>query len=307
MASDYDQLEDLWYAWLFSRLHWLITKNVILPYRPSNVLDVGCGTGFQSFLFSQSGAVVTGIDISDGLIEVANEKLRDFQENGTETLFQSYFPFVDRYNEKIHKALIANSQKITPPTFVVGDAEQLPFKDQQFDHLNCCGSTLNFVEDYEGAIREMSRVLRPSGTFSIEVDARWNFDLFWSLIDSVIGGHFGYDGTFLDSCKNISKDPREHIRVNYPFGESDDPVMMDIWLFSKSGLKRDLESVDFKVENTQSIHSITNLIPSTILDSSNPSKLVRKAFNALLAIEELSPMSNFPGCSLVLFGKKQKS
>src|SRR4051812_42751634 len=54
MVSEYDDLRDLWYAWLFSRLHFLIAENALSQWDDQNrsVLDVGCGTRLQSFLYA---------------------------------------------------------------------------------------------------------------------------------------------------------------------------------------------------------------------------------------------------------------
>ena len=42
--------------------------------RPMTILDVGCGTGSHSLLFSERGYSVTGIDISKRMIELAKRK-----------------------------------------------------------------------------------------------------------------------------------------------------------------------------------------------------------------------------------------
>jgi ubiquinone/menaquinone biosynthesis C-methylase UbiE len=63
---DYDNVIDLFYSWLFSRLHFLITKYAMSGHTHQDVLDIGCGTGLKSFLYAQhSGSSVVGIDISD--------------------------------------------------------------------------------------------------------------------------------------------------------------------------------------------------------------------------------------------------
>ena len=48
--TEYDDIVSLWYSWLYCRLHFLITKEIINAYNPRLTFDVGCGTGFQSFL-----------------------------------------------------------------------------------------------------------------------------------------------------------------------------------------------------------------------------------------------------------------
>ena len=96
MREDYDDLRDLWYAWLASRLHYLISTHVLLNWdaSPRKVLDIGCGTGFQSFLYALTGAEVTGLDISDQLIRVAEEKASTFVKRFPCPLFPAYFDFV---------------------------------------------------------------------------------------------------------------------------------------------------------------------------------------------------------------------
>jgi ubiquinone/menaquinone biosynthesis C-methylase UbiE len=42
--------------------------------RPMTILDVACGTGSHSLLFSERGYSVTGIDISKRMIELAKRK-----------------------------------------------------------------------------------------------------------------------------------------------------------------------------------------------------------------------------------------
>ena len=59
----------------YSRLHLLLSKEVIHKFSPKNVLDIGCGTGFQSFLYCINGSRVIGIDSSMKMIKIAQVKL----------------------------------------------------------------------------------------------------------------------------------------------------------------------------------------------------------------------------------------
>jgi len=85
----------------FSRLHYSIATDIINTYNPKIVLDVGCGTGFQSFLHASAGAFVVGIDIADKLIEVAEKKSLFFKPRHDFILFPVHFEFVDIYNKLI--------------------------------------------------------------------------------------------------------------------------------------------------------------------------------------------------------------
>jgi ubiquinone/menaquinone biosynthesis C-methylase UbiE len=296
MKDEYDDLKDLWYSWLFSRLHLLIAKQIIEPIKPKTVLDVGCGTGFQSYLFASSGSNVTGIDIAEDLIGKAISKQKYFDPTQSIELFPSYFSFVDKYNKLIQKH-INRTNIYKHPEFKIGDAQNLDFPNNSFDHVNCCGSTFNFIDNYKMALKEISRVLKPGGTFSFEVDARWNMDIFWPIIDNM---------TYKEAFKNIFQPVGNHIKIDYPFGDSDNPVMMDIWLFTKEKFDNDLQNVGLITNQIYSIHSFTNFIPSTILDSPKPNSFTRLTFEFLSRIDELPLFNKFPGCSLVFFGAKNQ-
>jgi len=302
MAGEYDEIRDLWYAWLYSRLHYFIVRDVINVYNPKMVLDVGCGTGFQSFLYAAAGAFVIGIDVAKDLIKVARRKSLSFDPNNGIVLFPVHFDFVDKYNKLINNLLKVG--KYVPPIFMVADAVDLPFSDNTFDHVNSCGSTLSFIEEHEQALSEIARVLKPGGTFFLEVEARWNADIFWTLMDSFLNGRLGYHESMRKALRNIFTSPSEYISIDYPFGDAQNPVCMRIKLFTESGLKRELSSLGFKILRKYSIHSVTNLIPSTLLDTNNPPKWLRNLFTFCAGIEERIPF-HLPGCSLVLLAQKK--
>ena len=309
MRDDYDDLHDLWYAWLFSRLHHFIVKDILCHWSDpasQRVLDIGCGTGFQTFLYASLGCRVVGIDIADALVESARQKLSANCHIQADDLFQSYFPFVDRYNRKIRRLLDLKfpGRHFEPPVFEVGSAIQLPYQDGEFTHINCCGSVLSFIGEHTVALSEIARVLRPGGTYILEVEAKYNADLLWTLLDSMLlRGRLGYDCRPKEAFRMLAAVPRNHVVIDYPFGEAKDPVHMKIKLFSRAGLRDDLYSHGLLAEQSRTIHSITNLIPSTVLDAMHPGRILQGLFFVLARVEELIPFA-FPGCSLVVFGRK---
>lgn len=309
MRDEYDELRDLWYAWLASRLHYLIAKHVLANWdtSPRTVLDVGCGTGFQSFLYALTGAEVIGVDISDQLILVAEEKVGTFSKRFPCPLFPAYFDFVKRYDRLIGRILAARfaTTDLIRPAFRVVDARDLPFKGETFDHVNCCGSTLSFIGEHDRALAEISRVLKPGGTFILEVEAKYNLDILWTAIDTFCFGRLHYDTPLQDAVKALFSRPRIHITVEYPFGDERNPVYMPIKLFAKAQLVKELKIVGLRVTKTLSIHSVTNVIPSTLLDSPNPGALLKGLFLFLAGIEERLPFC-LPGCSLLLIGTKAR-
>jgi SAM-dependent methyltransferase len=93
------------------------------------VLDIACGTGNGALLAARAGAAATGLDAAPRLIEVARARAA---ADGVEA------------------------------SFVVGDAQALPFADAGFDvALSIFG--VIFAADADRAFAEMLRVLRPGG------------------------------------------------------------------------------------------------------------------------------------------------
>jgi len=98
------------------------------------VLDAGCGIGRMPTAFSTLGKPIVGVDIVQ----------HDFW----------------------HKAGQAAS-------FVVADAEAMPFRDSAFS-LCLCLCVLEETEDDELTLQEIRRVLRPRGDFLIRVPNKGN-------------------------------------------------------------------------------------------------------------------------------------
>ncbi|HEY3021270.1 MAG TPA: class I SAM-dependent methyltransferase [Solirubrobacteraceae bacterium] len=99
------------------------------PRAGERVVDIACGTGNAALCAARAGAVVVGVDTAARLIEVARERAA---REGLEA------------------------------TFTVGDAQQLPFGDGEFDvAVSVFG--LIFAGDAGRAFGELVRVLRPGG------------------------------------------------------------------------------------------------------------------------------------------------
>lgn len=64
---------------------------------------------------------------------------------------------------------------------VVGDAENLPFKNQNFDFVYMIG-VLHHLEDQERALKEIDRVLKNGGQFFMSEPTKWSLNLPYYLI-----------------------------------------------------------------------------------------------------------------------------
>ena len=102
------------------------------PLARRKALDLACGTGDIAFLLADEGAVVTGLDLTPRMIELARDKARERGAASTR--------------------------------FLVGDMTALPFAAARFDVVTT-GYGLRNVPDLERAIVEVRRVLAPGGLF----------------------------------------------------------------------------------------------------------------------------------------------
>ncbi|MFA5126624.1 MAG: methyltransferase domain-containing protein [Patescibacteria group bacterium] len=106
------------------------------PQKSDVVLDCGCAAGKQ--LFQLAGQIGTGhgIDIAQNFIDMADQYKN---ENGFHNLH-----------------------------FAKGDVENIPFAEATFDKI-ICAEVLEHVFDKDVALRELLRVLKPSGLLLITV------------------------------------------------------------------------------------------------------------------------------------------
>jgi ubiquinone/menaquinone biosynthesis C-methylase UbiE len=96
------------------------------------ILDLACGNGYLSRRFARQGAMVTGVDSNEPLIERIRER---------------------------------ESQEKLGITYHFADAAHLDMlTDDTFDVV-ICNMALMDIENAAGAIQEVARVLRPAGRF----------------------------------------------------------------------------------------------------------------------------------------------
>jgi len=98
-----------------------------------SLLDVATGTGNVALQAAAAGAIVTGLDLTPALLEVARTRAADAG---------------------------------APIEFIEGDAEQLPFADGSFDRVTSCFGVM-FAPRQDVAAGELTRVARPGATIAI--------------------------------------------------------------------------------------------------------------------------------------------
>lgn len=124
VAKNYDLMNSL--ASLGQVRRWRKEVRRAVVTRPAmRVLDVAAGTGASSIEFVRAGADVVAVDFSEGMLEEGRRR----------------HPEID---------------------FRQADAMNLPFEDNSFDAVTTSFGLRN-IQDFDRALREFYRVLRPGG------------------------------------------------------------------------------------------------------------------------------------------------
>lgn len=292
MASEYDAIEDLWYTHLFNEIHRFVLDTIPVT-AGTRALDVGCGTGFQTFLLARAGARVRGFDISRALVQCAIDKRQLFSEAPLEA-----WPF---YRTSLgscaaaQRAIIARADAkrgphpVVPPVFELGDAtDAAAYGGGEYDIMTCCGSVLSLINDHEAALDKMAAALAPGGILILEVEQRFNLDLLWPVVDRLLGGRLGYEQSWRQIAHNLLAPPSVNVRVDYPFElASGEGVILPIWLYSPQWLAQALRRRGLSLLARRGGHVCTNLIPSTVLHQQYPGGGQRWIFERLGALDRL--------------------
>lgn len=119
----------------------------IMQQHPQHVLDIACGTGDFAIALAQAGVPrVTGVDISEGMLEVGRRKVADLG-----------------LDIEMH----------------VDDSESLSMASDTLDAISVAFGVRNF-EHLQQGLNEMHRVLRPGGMVCVlELSVPQNPILLW--------------------------------------------------------------------------------------------------------------------------------
>ena len=157
------------------------------------MLDVGCGEGRHIFGIMQEHPEMKciGLDMDNDSLHKAEEGYEYFQS-------------------------ISN----VGADFLKGSAYSLPFLDNSLD-LVVCSEVLEHLHQYNDAVKEIHRVLKPGGKFYASVPASWPEKICWAL------------------SKDYQNQPGGHLRI-----------------FNQSELVSEIEESGFKFLSSDRFHSI---------------------------------------------------
>jgi len=131
-----------WFKGMHDLLLDLISANLKFHVK-SKLLDIGCGTGLWPKYLSRFGNVYC----------------------------------LDNSREAIKFCAARNLNKL-----IVGQAEELPYKDECFDFVSAIG-VVEHLDDDQLLLREINRILKPGGYMVLLTSA---FDFLWSAHDDLV-------------------------------------------------------------------------------------------------------------------------
>ncbi len=169
---------------------------IVQEAQPQTILDIATGTGDLAINLAQTQAdKIIGLDISSGMLEIGKQKV---SKKGLD-----------------HKI-----------EMVLGDSENMSFKDNTFDAITVAFGVRNF-ETLEKGLKEIYRVLKPNGKFVIletsvpvKTPYKQGYNLYTKHILPVIGKLFSKD-------QNAYKYLSESASV-FPYGEALNNILREI-------------------------------------------------------------------------------
>lgn len=105
------------------------TLAALEPLEGLQLIDVGCGSGLALTIAAERGAIVSGLDASEGLLDVAQDRLPDADLR-------------------------------------VGEIEALPYEPETFDRVSSF-NVIQYAGDPKVAVGELARVCRPGGKVAL--------------------------------------------------------------------------------------------------------------------------------------------
>ena len=135
------------------------------------VLDLGCGEGrhvISAYLEEDIDAI--GVDLCLDDLKSTQEKFAAFEDK-----------------ENTNKSFLLTS----------ANALHLPFADNSFDKV-ICSEVLEHIPDYEGALAEVERILKPGGLFCASVPRFWPEWVCWHYSDDYHENEGGHVRIFLE-------------------------------------------------------------------------------------------------------------
>ena len=169
---------------------------IVKASNPDTILDIATGTGDLAINLAETNASkIVGLDISRGMLDIGKTKIKK-----------------KNLDSKIE--------------MILGDSENMPFKDNTFDAITVAFGVRNF-ESLENGLKEIYRVLKPNGSFVIletsmptKTPYKQGYNFYTKNILPLIGKAFSKDkSAYKYLCESASV---------FPFGEALNNILRNI-------------------------------------------------------------------------------
>jgi len=152
IANDWDRLREKPWAVIMDFLEKYDCVNL---FDDGYLLDLGCGNGRHSLLFSSRAGQVIGIDFSLNLLRIANQKRTSLQ--------------------------------IDNISYILADISFLPFKNESANNIIFLATLHHIPHSVNrlSALLEIKRVLNPLGNCLITTWRRWQKRFFWHFLKEI--------------------------------------------------------------------------------------------------------------------------
>ena len=169
---------------------------IVAKTNPHKVLDIATGTGDLAINLVKTGAdKIVGLDISEGMLAVGKKK--------------------------VNKLNLASKIEL-----VLGDSENMPFQDNEFDAITVAFGVRNF-EHLEKGLTEIYRVLKPGGIFVVletsvptKFPFKQGYNVYTKHIMPTIGKIFSKDKVAYKYLSNSA--------VSFPYGNRFNNILQKI-------------------------------------------------------------------------------
>jgi len=214
------------------------------------ILDVGTGSGRQCIQYAANGGNVYGVDVAMKFLRVA------------------------RYKASLRRLRVE---------FVASDGCALPFRDEGFDLVACCGSVLNYCEDFRLAVHEFSRLLKRGGTLVVSFDSSVSLNLRWNRLATRIRARI------ISESSSSPQGPvpmSRNATVFYPMVTKNSGTWLVPETFiAPSDLISTLRREGFMLVSVTGIHILSGLMPYTALSNPNAGNMVRTVGKSLSRLD----------------------
>lgn len=172
--------------------------------------------------------------------------------------------------------------------FICADAMRLPFSDASFGGIIAGGELVNHLPG-QALLKEICRVLRPSGRVILSVGMKWCLDSMYAILDAMIGNRIGY-AMKLSEAVQFLRHPRRSTEVTW---EVTPKLDLRVILYTRKDMMAMVLPARFHIAEIRSLNLISAIVPLPIQQNARIHAALRRAIGFLLRLDRC--LAQIPG------------